>query len=650
MTSRWANPVNNNRLYDLEGNLLAGGTVEFYEAGTSTPLAVYSDEDLTSSLGSELTADAYGLLPDFHMASGTKYKAIAKDSAGVTKWTRDDIWSLDSAIDARLDGLTETVNSLGVARNSIQNAACFVLRRDTFGQPVTAPTISASFQQGRLAGHYAKATDSSAGTITRGTTTDIEAGYYLALSSVTTTDASSAAVAQFRVNAGDAGRFANGSGTFTCWVYQDTGVEKNYTITFKKADAENDFSSTTTIKASAATAVASGTWTELTFTHAAFGDCRNGIAIEVSCACGVQTTKNYYFSMPHLDVGETATAWNSEPAENDEAGLLFKPRQYPPDYLSGLTLSQAADADHDITVAVGSARSDADDGNIDLTSAITKQLDAAWAEGTNAGGLPSGVTLSGDEWLYFFVIGKDDGTVDAGFDDNAAATNLLADASAYNYYRHVGTVYLNASSNIGGHFSIANLGLRVDSVTLFTSTTLQPPPGATVYKGVLLQGAGGAGEAAALGSDGGDTTIDAVFVAGGGKRGEVAAGGLGGTGSLASYDPDTIAAYLVEIVSGMDGQIGSGGGNTGYGGEAGFMMSADPGWIGETGGDFTDSADGSGGGGGAGNNSNWNGGGGGAAVYLRNYPATAALTVTIGAGGTNANAGDGGDGFVRLEF
>ena len=122
MTSRIVNPIENNYLTDKAGNLLPGGTLEFYAAGTSDALAVYSDSALTTSLGSTLTADSNGLLPDFHMAAGTEYKCIGKNSSGATQWTRDEIFSADSSLDARIDALESTVSSLSqLAKNTLGN-------------------------------------------------------------------------------------------------------------------------------------------------------------------------------------------------------------------------------------------------------------------------------------------------------------------------------------------------------------------------------------------------------------------------------------------------------------------------------------------------------------------------------------------------
>ena len=62
----------------------------------------------------------------------------------------------------------------------------------------------------------------------------------------------------------------------------------------------------------------------------------------------------------------------------------------PRGHLSGLELSNGTDADHDINISAGECRGIDDDEDIVL-SAFTKQIDASWAAGTNAGGLASGV-------------------------------------------------------------------------------------------------------------------------------------------------------------------------------------------------------------------------------------------------------------------
>lgn len=124
----------------------------------------------------------------------------------------------------------------------------------------------------------------------------------------------------------------------------------------------------------------------------------------------------------------------------------------PQGYRYGCELSNGTDAAHDIDITTGTLRDVDNDGAMILTSALTKQIDVNWTEGDDAGGFPSGLSLSADTWYHVFVIGKADGTVDAGFDTSPFCSNLLSDASGYVYYRRVGSVLTDATSNILGFF------------------------------------------------------------------------------------------------------------------------------------------------------------------------------------------------------
>lgn len=66
-----------------------GGTIEVYQAGTTTQQTVYSDRGLTTTAGYIITADAAGRLPERWIADTTVIKLVYKDSAGATLATRD---------------------------------------------------------------------------------------------------------------------------------------------------------------------------------------------------------------------------------------------------------------------------------------------------------------------------------------------------------------------------------------------------------------------------------------------------------------------------------------------------------------------------------------------------------------------------------
>ena len=121
----------------------------------------------------------------------------------------------------------------------------------------------------------------------------------------------------------------------------------------------------------------------------------------------------------------------------------------PMGYATGLEATNAADADHDITVAVGKMRDTTNAYDLALDAAMTKQIDASWAAGTNQGGLFSGAV--GSNTIYFkHLIRKDsDGSIDWGFDTSATAANIPAGYTAYavmGYERTDGSANILAST------------------------------------------------------------------------------------------------------------------------------------------------------------------------------------------------------------
>lgn len=117
-------------------------------------------------------------------------------------------------------------------------------------------------------------------------------------------------------------------------------------------------------------------------------------------------------------------------------------------HIDGLITSNGTDAAHDIDIAVGTCIDVTNKYLLQLSSGITKKIDVDWVEGTDAGGFPSALTLAADTWYHKFLLGKTDGSVDAGFDNNISATNLLADATGYTLFRRIASLLTDGSSNI----------------------------------------------------------------------------------------------------------------------------------------------------------------------------------------------------------
>jgi len=98
----------------------------------------------------------------------------------------------------------------------------------------------------------------------------------------------------------------------------------------------------------------------------------------------------------------------------------------PKGYLYGLTLSNnATDVANDIDIAVGEAVDDSFAINMQLAAILTKRLDAAWAVGTNQGGLDTG-SIANTTYHVFLIRRPDTGVVDALFSTSAVAPVMPA--------------------------------------------------------------------------------------------------------------------------------------------------------------------------------------------------------------------------------
>jgi hypothetical protein len=80
--------------------VLAGGTVETYEAGTTTPLATYQDYDGLVPNENPIVLDAGGRAQAIRVTNGVAYKFVIKDADGEIVTTIDDIIVGSSADDA----------------------------------------------------------------------------------------------------------------------------------------------------------------------------------------------------------------------------------------------------------------------------------------------------------------------------------------------------------------------------------------------------------------------------------------------------------------------------------------------------------------------------------------------------------------------
>lgn len=165
--------------------------------------------------------------------------------------------------------------------------------------------------------------------------------------------------------------------------------------------------------------------------------------------------------------------------------------------LKGYTMSNNSSDYYDLDVGPGICLDSTNSSQMYLSSSYTKKIDAAWSEGTGAGGFPSsggsGLTLTDGTWYHVFAISTSVGVTDIGFDSNIDASVLLdgnnAGAGGYQYYRRIGSVYYVDSSTkirkfkqIGDKFIWTNINIDLNAITPASKTyyTIGTPTGIQV--------------------------------------------------------------------------------------------------------------------------------------------------------------------------
>lgn len=143
----------------------------------------------------------------------------------------------------------------------------------------------------------------------------------------------------------------------------------------------------------------------------------------------------------------------------------FAASALPLGYISGLSLANdGTDAAHDVVIATGEARDGANATNMVLGAALTKQIDAAWAVGTDAGGLDGTESTPGtpdaSTIYYVWLIKRSDtGVVDALFSESGTAPTMPTN---YDSKRLLGFVVTDGSANIiAGQFMQVKLGKKI---------------------------------------------------------------------------------------------------------------------------------------------------------------------------------------------
>lgn len=120
----------------------------------------------------------------------------------------------------------------------------------------------------------------------------------------------------------------------------------------------------------------------------------------------------------------------------------------PRGYIDGLEIANnAGDPDHRVDIKPGlAALTDGTDWiSAELTSILTKRLDAAWASGGGTGGLDTG-TIQADQWYHVFLIYNRSTGVTNGLLSLSATSPTMP--SGFTFKRRLASVLTDGSANI----------------------------------------------------------------------------------------------------------------------------------------------------------------------------------------------------------
>ena len=118
------------QMFDLDGNPLAGGFLQFYAAGTTTPQDVYADVNGDAALSNPVVLDSSGFMTGGVFLQPTLYDVQVSDSSSVFLYTIEGVGNPGQIVFAGL-GNTQAEGSKNVATGYI------ILSTDNL---VTTPT------------------------------------------------------------------------------------------------------------------------------------------------------------------------------------------------------------------------------------------------------------------------------------------------------------------------------------------------------------------------------------------------------------------------------------------------------------------------------------------------------------------------------
>lgn len=142
----------------------------------------------------------------------------------------------------------------------------------------------------------------------------------------------------------------------------------------------------------------------------------------------------------------------------------------PEGYITDLTLSNNGTfPDDDLDIAAGRCRDAANTDDMVLSASITKQIDALWAVGTDAGGLDTGAVAADTVYAVWLIKRSDTDVVDALFSTSFSAPTMPTN---YDLKRLIGFVVTDATSDIITFTQVGDYFRFTGDVIVLTDATI----------------------------------------------------------------------------------------------------------------------------------------------------------------------------------
>lgn len=445
------------QFFDDSGNPLNAGTIDIYDAGTTNARTVYQDDGEATAWTQPITLNSAGRLTASVYVPTGDWKFVLKNSSGTTLVTEDNIpgaVTIPSATFARprTPIVTKAANYTVVSDDLGKK-----FEVDASGGDVTITLIAAAsatagdnlWVQNVGATGQVTIDGSGAETINGSATLTLQAQYdwvmlqtdganWKAFFEVPSTSLSKTSA--YTVATSDRNAYIKADATsaaFTVTLPPASSAGDGFPVSVQKIDSS---ANAVTIDGNAAETINGAT----TFVLGAQWD-----QVELRCdGSNWQIVSDAQLQATQTQRGAVELATEAENAARTDGNrvpsALTNP--FPPGHLFGLTLSRdSGDTSHDVNVTAGSVRDATDAVNIILASEITKQIDATWAVGDDAGGLDTG-TVANNTWYHVWLIKRSDtGVVDVLLSTSPTAPTM---PSNYDYKRRIGAVRTDGSANL----------------------------------------------------------------------------------------------------------------------------------------------------------------------------------------------------------